>query len=1178
MEDEDIPVDATAIMASMGTKQQKDVDFDGLTKPWMKYHDFKVVQSIEELRSIVDEAFKTGKAALDLETEGLDTRVYMHAPDQIPDNVERPWGSGQPSGPVPLTVHKIVGYCLSTGGHTGYYVPVRHRAKEGSQHHAKNLNVVLAGREIQRLCEASQPILEEEGLREDPLASPRIKERGKVKIFFWNAKFDQEMLYPVVGIDFWHPESFEDGMLMYFTRYTGDKGLSLKKKSKDELWVKDEKGKDILENNDKIRYIMIELKELFPKGRPIDFPALDPYEARHYACSDAICTFLHCDAPGIQEILTNPKYNSTYRLEKQVTQVVRVMERHRIRINVEYVRSLLTEAREEALGYRNQIVELAAQYGFHNFDPQSPKQISDFLFSSPNGLKIEPKPEMNEKSGQYKTDADTLEGLVENNANINPVLLTMVKYRQVEKVIGTYLESMINNVDHNNDLRYQWKQHGAATGRFSSPSGADMPGHGFGGVPMHGIPGTYDDKKPKVATCLREAFVAREGYVMAKVDYAGQELRIATNLSGEPVWTKEFLHGTGDLHTITAKAFFGGGEVSKQQRQMGKCVHPSTLVFVDGVLQPLSSLKGYSDIEDTFTPTSGTILDGLGYQPLTALYNGGSKPLFHVVTTNGVLTCTEQHRFAMADGTLCPAIEMKEGGRLQRVEVPLLADMPYDRSLHSLNSYGKRVPDWVPRSGRAASVDYLKLLFDREATLSVGSNGDWKLKSPVEWVTTDLVFAGQVSLLLRSCGIAFSNEVTSEGNYKLKLVEKSTGSEIVVLRVIPAGVGPCVDVSVGNPQHLYIANGILTHNTANFALIYGGGTGAVMRATGCNKEEGARRKQNFDRSVPVFAKWVSGQKRKVKLDKGVKTAFGRWIAIPEVDSDNQAVAAGAERMATNYPTQGSGADIMKIAMVKILKECHKRGWRDVVHMMLTVHDELVFEIKQEYIMQVMPIIDECMTLPSRLVKWKVPLIAEPLLGKTWDAKYDYEKMMHGAPYKEGGKVKKDEVIVNGRLYQQVPDWLEPFVIPSWKQSESGVTAASVPSEGPTPPSPPPMVEAPALVEDVDLSGLDGEIEGLTLSVEDAAPKPSASREPIPVPEASKPADPVSEGVLTLGIHTLTAQSARLIASAITRYGNDDGVLIRIVDTNTGEVLISEEQGFRVSGELFRHHVVNEMNI
>jgi DNA polymerase I-like protein with 3'-5' exonuclease and polymerase domains len=922
MEDDE---DVDDPMANMGVKQQKDVDFDGLVKPWMKYHKFVVVQSMSELNGIVDAAFKTGKCALDLETQGLDSRIYLHKPGEV-DNIERWWEDGQAPELVPQTVHKIVGYCLSVDGQTGYYVPVRHLAKEGTKNQADNLDVVAVGRAISRLCLAAQPVLEDEGFAEDPLGSAKIKTHGQVKIFFWNAKFDQEFLFPVTGLDFWHPDSFEDGMLMYFTRYTSDKSLSLKKKSKDELCIRDPKGGIVLENNDKIPYLMIELKELFPKGRPIDFTSLDPYEARHYACSDAICTFLHCDKKDLQDILTNKKYCLTYRLEKQVSQVVRVMERARIRVDVEYVRKLLGDAQTEALGYRAQIVDLAAQYGFKNFDPQSPKQLSEFLFSSPNGLKIEPKPEMNEKSGQYKTDADTLEGLVEHNTNINPVLLTVVKYRQVEKVIGTYLESMVANVDQYGDLRYQWRQTGAATGRFSSPSGADMPGHGFGGVPMHGIPSTYDEKKPLVARCLRQAFVARPGYFMVKVDYAGEELRIVTNLSGEPVWTKEFLHGSGDLHTITARAFFNKAEVSKQERQSGKM--------------------------------------------------------------------------------------------------------------------------------------------------------------------------------------------------------------------------------------------------ANFSLVYGGGTGAIMRATGCDKIEAGRRKQNFDKAVPTFAKWVSNQKRRVKLDKGVMTAFGRWIAIPEIDHENPAIAAGAERQSINYPIQGSGADIMKIAMIRLHKEFYKRGWfqTDVVHMMLTVHDEIVFEVKGEYLMDVMPVIDSIMTMPSRMLNWKVPLVAEPLIDKTWDAKYDFHKMVHGEPYNVGDKVGKGMVVLGGRIYQKVPDFLEPFITPEWKQAGHSAPAQPETNDAPTPPATPVSI-------DVELPD---DIEGeLSLAAEESRPSPSQPPKASSVPEshftvADEPTYPkVNNDVYVYPIRLLTYQSAKQVYTSLVMHHKQDGRPIRVIFTDTGETLVSEDQGFRVDVDLFK---------
>lgn len=885
----DIGDDDDNPMSTMGLAQQKDVIIK--LRPWMKYHTFVLLDSVQQLEDVVDRCLKSGQASLDLETTGLDNRVYFHDPATLDSTHERWWDEYNPPAKVPVTVHKVVGYCISYDGRTGYYAPVRHTADK-----AVNLDVVGAGRAIQRLCQAAQPEINPEGLEVDPLSSPDIKAIGKVKLFFWYAKFDQEFLFPITGIDWWHPESFEDGMLMYFTKITSDKALGLKHKSKLNLHVKDEKGNPVYENGSVVPYEMVELKECFAPGRAISFPKLDPYEAMPYVGGDSICTYLHCVKPDVCDVLTNSKYSTIYRLEKQVTQVTRIMERNRIRIDRGYVTDLLAEAEKEALVYRDEIVALAQQLGFNDFDPQSPKQLSEFLFASPNGLRIEPKPEQNEKSGQYKTDADSFEKLVEENPNINPILITVVKYRQVEKVVGTYLKSMHNNTDEYGDLRYQFRQVGAATGRFSAPAGD--PEHGYGGVPVHGIPATYDDKKPKVATALRKAFVARPGYAMLKVDYAGEELRIVTNLSKEPVWEKEFCEGTGDLHSITARAFFAKTEISKQERQQGKM--------------------------------------------------------------------------------------------------------------------------------------------------------------------------------------------------------------------------------------------------ANFSLVYGGGVNAIMRSTGCDKIEAARRKQNFDKSMPVFAGWVARQKKKVHMEKGVYTAFGRWIAIPEIDNENKAIQAGGERCSTNYPIQGSAADLMKVAMVRLHRIFFMRGWfqNDTVRMMLTVHDELVFEIKFKSIMEVVPVIEHAMAMKdiTDKMKWKVPLIAEPLIDINWDAKYDFSKMVRGEhkPEKSGDKpLKKGEIRVGDRVYQVVPEIFVGYIIPDWQEGEV-----------PPPSSPPPATnEAPP--------------------TKPSTPAPMAAKAPQAATPKARSAPPVqaSSGPrVQAWISVLTLQSIGQVWQAIHHAWADssNGHLLQLNDVNTGATLIDPE--------------------
>lgn len=912
-EDDDDP---SNFMSSVGVSQQREVP--DITKPWMKYHKFELVKTIERLNEIVDASIAAGSCSLDLETQGLDNRIYMKSPAEIKGAYEV-WWDGPAPEKIPQTVHKIVGYCISYDGLTGFYCPVRHTA-EGSI----NVDVVEAGKAIQRLCRAAIPELTDEGKASDPIASPLIKKAG-IKIFFWHAKFDQEFLYPVTGIEVWHPDSFEDGMLLYFSRNTSDKDLGLKTKSKNQLFVKDEKGTFLKENNVPIPYEMIDLKELFIRGRKIDFPSLHPEEPGviKYACSDAICTYLHCVKPEIAKMVKDPLYMGTYRLEKQTTAALRAMERPRVLLDVPYFRSLYQEARTEADGYEKQIVELAAGYGFHSFDPLSTQQLSAFLFGDPSGLNIEPKPAQNEASGQYKTDADTLEKLVEDNPDINPILVTIVKYRQVEKVIGTYLDHMVSNCDHNNEARVQFKQTGAATGRISAPAG--KPEHGFAGFPPHGIPSGYDDKKPKVATSLRKGFIAHPGYTMVKVDFAGEELRIVTNLSGEPVWVKEFLEGEGDLHSITARAFFGKQDITKQERQQGKI--------------------------------------------------------------------------------------------------------------------------------------------------------------------------------------------------------------------------------------------------ANFSLVYGGGVQAIMRATGCNQHEAARRKANFDKTLPTFAAWVKGQKAKVHKDKGIKTPFGRWIAIPEIDSADKMLVGAAERWSINYPIQGAGADIMKMALVLLHKEFLKRGWiaSDSVRMILTVHDEIVFEVRHELVPVALPVIERLMTEPARMVKWRVPLEVEPLIDLTWDAKYDYHKILHGKfkPAKPEDKaLKHPDIRVGNWVFHAVPPWLEGIVIPDWQR------------EGFDP--------------DAKEQKLGESIVPQVVPVQKPASVPAAQEAPVPknTPSSATPAPvqavtqaqvpELKNGKVKVFLYQLpatTQQSVRLVGGLLMMCADPEhGEVLHLVCATTNETLIDPSLNIRVDPTDFRRRM------
>lgn len=530
--EEDQGDDALDFLENSGMKRDRQVP--DIMKPWMQYHKFTRVQTVEELRRIIDECIKRGYCSLDLETTGLDNRIVFH-------------GNGAVE-----TVDKIVGYCISYDGYEGFYIPVRHKPEDGGP----NLNVgplAEVDAEITRLCVAAIP----EGTpeeKEKDLLSYKC-EPPKVVIAFWNAQFDHEFLYPVTGIDWWHPASFEDGVLACFCINAGDKGIGLKPKAK-----------QLLKDKDGNPYEMIELKELFMgRSKDIRFDKLAPDEpgVLRYAGSDAICTYLMCHPKFDLISRCYARHAFTYKLEKQLTEALRPMERNRGRIARDNVRAILVEYEAKKADVLARILAFAfEERGIVELDPNSPKQLGEFLFGpAPKGLDLSPKPERNEKSQQYKTDGDSLEELA-SLPNAPSILKDIVEYRKAEKFIGTYLLSLVNNPDENDELRFSFKQTGAGSGRFSAPAG--KPEHGYSGIPIHGIP-----KESEV----RRSFVSRPGYVMVKCDYAAEELRIAANVAGEQVWIDEFMNGTGDLHTITARSIFGKQNVTKEERNIGKIVN-----------------------------------------------------------------------------------------------------------------------------------------------------------------------------------------------------------------------------------------------------------------------------------------------------------------------------------------------------------------------------------------------------------------------------------------------------------------------------------------------------------------------------------------------------------------------------------------------------------------------------
>ena len=110
----------------------------------------------------------------------------------------------------------------------------------------------------------------------------------------------------------------------------------------------------------------------------------------------------------------------------------------------------------------------------------------------------------------------------------------------------------------------------------------------------------------------------------------------------------------------------------------------------------------------------------------------------------------------------------------------------------------------------------------------------------------------------------------------------------------------------------------------------------------------------------------------------VETLYGRRRALPELSSKNFNIRSGAERMALNTPIQGTAADIIKLAMIRVHDSIAKEGLQ--AKLLLQVHDELIVECPEEEVESVLRLVTREMESAAEL---KVPLVAEALAGKNW---------------------------------------------------------------------------------------------------------------------------------------------------------------------------------------------------
>jgi len=166
--------------------------------------------------------------------------------------------------------------------------------------------------------------------------------------------------------------------------------------------------------------------------------------------------------------------------------------------------------------------------------------------------------------------------------------------------------------------------------------------------------------------------------------------------------------------------------------------------------------------------------------------------------------------------------------------------------------------------------------------------------------------------------------------------------------------------------------------TINFGLLYGMGAYSLSRELKISTAEAKEYITSYFARYPQVLEFFERQKNSARQDLYVKTLLGRRCAVPEINSRNGQVRSNAERNAVNYAVQGSAADIIKVAMVRIWGALRERGLK--TRMLLQVHDELVFDVPHAECAEVEALVRHCM---ENVMHLKVPLDVSLGWGKNW---------------------------------------------------------------------------------------------------------------------------------------------------------------------------------------------------
>jgi DNA polymerase I-like protein with 3'-5' exonuclease and polymerase domains len=581
--------------------------------PWM--HQVEMyLGTVELLGQIEEECKAAGRVALDLETTGLDQRAF-------------PMDNGQL-----VTNDKIVGYCIAPTAKKGYYIPVRHREKGADANVPDRLVVAMLN---------------------------RLQEAGVVFVFH-NAKFDQKFLQysPAGRAGEWDdPKSWDDTLILAYLRNSRQRSKGLKYLSKEEL------GREMIELKqlflpEQVKAKKLDFATLDPRWEPVVWYAaadaintLALYEilapvilARdkfqksqktvytiEKICSTATRWMEQCrifiDRAKLVELIQLGQKEWWECLQEVYTEVSSVLSRDIrpgwVKSMAPYDHTILSpdymEVRELAKRQSMKDMQAPIKKSVPSLTDRKVRETVDFPYVYDITIPAEfgqmlrelgvEGLEATEKSGQVKTSKEILERVIKDAGDKHAWMKKVKRFREIAKALGNVLFNIYHDTapDRSPDGCVWANFNGTKvdTGRFSTPTPREKKFFGQVNWNVQSTKAYYYNPKDPPPDCVyrqREVIAARPGYILFAIDFSGVELRIVTNLSGEPKWLAEFFRCSscenefekgslpppfcpncgsdkiGDLHSLTTVGIYGekikdDSKLFKLKRQIGKIVN-----------------------------------------------------------------------------------------------------------------------------------------------------------------------------------------------------------------------------------------------------------------------------------------------------------------------------------------------------------------------------------------------------------------------------------------------------------------------------------------------------------------------------------------------------------------------------------------------------------------------------